>query len=422
MIKPETSVAVQPAGVLGSLYLRQLPSTGKLRALIFTTLFPNSVQPLNGSFVLERMRHLLPAVNMTVVAPVPYFPRINLNQQWFNFATTPHSERFADFEVDHPRYIVFPKVGMTTHGFSMFAGSLLGVWRRLRATNYDLIDAHYVYPDGLAAVLLGAVLKKPVVVSARGSDINVFPQYKLIRPLVEFVLRRADAVIAVSQSLKDAMVDLGCPEKKITVVRNGVDSLKFRPQSRLQAREKLCLPIDRPIVLSVGRLSKNKGFQILIDAIARLRHKHPDVLLVIIGNGSNRSRLEAQVRQFRLQENVRFAGTCAHEQLSEWYSAADLFCLASACEGCPNVVLEALACGCPVIATGAGGTGEVLTSASFGTIVERTPEAFESALEEGMRREWDHRAIAAHGRSHSWEKAASSLLDVYSQVVALRKS
>src|SRR6267378_413169 len=177
----------------------------QLRALIYTTLFPNSTQPLHGTFILERMRHLLPFVDMSVVAPVPYFPRINVNQRWFNFAEAPHVERFAGFEVDHPRYLVIPRIGMTTHGFSMFAGSLPQVWRRLRAADVDLIDAHYIYPDGLAAVMLGALLKKPVVVSARGSDINLFPKFAAIRPMVRQVLKRADAVIAVSRPLKNAM-------------------------------------------------------------------------------------------------------------------------------------------------------------------------------------------------------------------------
>src|SRR5947208_4006239 len=134
---------------------------GRLRVLIYTTLFPNSVDPLQGNFVLERMRHLQPFVDMSVVAPVPYFPRVRLNQRWYQFASVPRSETFAGFNVDHPRYVVFPKLGMTTHGVSMFAGSLRRVCARLRASDYDLIDAHYVYPDGLAATLLGAVLNKP---------------------------------------------------------------------------------------------------------------------------------------------------------------------------------------------------------------------------------------------------------------------
>src|SRR5262249_13578786 len=158
----------------------------------------------------------------------------------------PHTEHIAGFDVDHPRYVVVPKLGMMTHGLSMFLGSLPDVWRRFQEADYDLIDAHYVYPDGLAALLIGRLLGKPFVISARGSDINLFPQYPLIRPLVKLVLKRAAAVIAVAQALKDVMVDLGCSEDKITVIPNGIDPVKFRPQSSELARQKVGLPANRP--------------------------------------------------------------------------------------------------------------------------------------------------------------------------------
>ena len=389
-----------------------------LRALVYTTLFPNSMQPLHGSFIAERMRHLLPFVDMSVVAPVPYFPRINVNQRWFNFAEAPHVERFAGFEVDHPRYLVVPRIGMTTHGFSMFAGSLPQVWRRLRAADYDLIDAHYIYPDGLAAVMLGALLKKPVVVSARGTDINLFPKFKAIRPMVRQVLKRADAVIAVSRPLKDIMIELGCSPEKITVIPNGVDPVKFSRQPWADSRRKLGLQEDRPIILSVGHLNENKGFQILIEAAALLRRIRPDVMLVIVGEGADRARLERHVRRLGLQNHVALVGARRSEELAAWYSAADLFCLASEREGCPNVLLEAIACGCPVIATRVGGTVEIVQSPSLGTLVERTPKAFESAIDQALRRPWDRAAIAAHGQSYRWDKVANSILNVYTHVVA----
>lgn len=394
----------------------------KLKLLLFSTLFPNSIQPLQGSFILERMRHLIPFASMTAVAPIPYFPRIKVSKRWFKFSSVPRVERFGGFETYHPRYVVLPKLGMVTHGISMFFGSLFEVWRQLRMTDYDLIDAHYVYPDGLAAVLLGALLRKPVVVSARGSDISLFPQYRSIRPLVKLVLKRADAVIAVAQSLKDVMVDLGCPSEKIQVIRNGVDPLKFRPQRQVTAREKLGLPSHRPIVLAVGHLSENKGFHLLIDAIASLRRQRPDLMLVIVGDGVYRSHLKTQIRRLHLQSNVMLAGERPNEELSVWYSAADLFCLASEREGCPNVLLEAIACGCPALTTRAGGTSEIITSPMLGTLVERTPEAFAFAIDEALGHPWDRAAIAAHGRSHGWDKVAASILDVFSQVVARHKN
>jgi len=390
-----------------------------LKVLIFTSLFPNSVEPLKGNFVMERMRHLVPYSDLSVVAPVPYFPGWNVHERWYKFSRIPMAENIGGLQVDHPRYFLLPKVGMTIHGLLMFLGSVHRVSTRIRQARFDIIDAHYVYPDGLAAVLLGIALDIPVVVSARGSDINLFPQFPTIRPLIRQVLTRADALIAVSQSLKDAMVGLGCPPEKITVIGNGVDSVKFQPRPQTKMRQLLGLPVERPILLSIGNLTENKGFHILIEAVADLRARQPDVLLVIIGEGSRKSQLLFKIRDLGLDDNVRLVGTQAHDELSAWYSAADVFCLASATEGWPNVVMEAMACGRPVIATRVA--AHILDTPVLGILVNRTPEEFSSAMEQALSRNWDHAAIVDRARSRGWDKVAQSVLNVFSNVVAERK-
>ncbi len=389
----------------------------KPRILVYTTLFPNSVQPVHGNFVLERLRYLIPFVDMSVVAPIPYFPQLNIHKRWFNLASVPRSERFSDFQVSHPRYVIFPKMGMSTHGISMFAGSLKQVRELLRGAEYDLIDAHYVYPDGMAATMLGKLFNKPVVVSARGSDINLFSEFPTIRPMVRGVLNRAAAVIAVTERLKKRMIDLGCPAEKISVIANGVDSMKFHPEVRSKARQKLCLADNRSILLSVGNLSENKGFHILIETLGRLCTQMPTLMLIIVGDGTYRRRLERQVQELGLQDNVMFTGACRHDELSTWYSAADLCCLASLREGCPNVLLEAMACGCPIVATEVGGIPEIINDSSLGVLVDRTPQAFEVAIKDAFARQWDRAGIIKHARMNSWEKVAARLLNVYSQVL-----
>jgi glycosyltransferase involved in cell wall biosynthesis len=389
----------------------------KLRVLVYTSLFPNSINPLAGNFVLERMRSLVDFVDISVVAPVPYYPAwFCFNERWRTWARVPRAEDLGGFHTQHPRYIVLPKIGMATHGVSMFAGTFLEMFNRLKTADYDLIDAHYVYPDGFAAMLLAGILKKPVVVSARGSDINQFSEFKMIRPLIQQVLLRANGLIAVSQSLKDKMVQLGCGTDNLAVVGNGVDPQKFRPRPQMEMRQKLGLPSDRPIVLGVGNLNENKGFHILIEAVSRLRSR--GVILLIIGEGPRRSDLEQQVLKAGLKDTVKLIGTIPHGELSAWYSAADVLCLASAREGCPNVVLEAMACGCPVVGTRVGGIPELVVSPAFGTLVERSPEAFEAALVDALTRQWSHDAIVAHARSHGWDKVSAQVMDVYSTAVA----
>jgi teichuronic acid biosynthesis glycosyltransferase TuaC len=406
-----------PGDIVASDGSQHSANSKRLSILVYTTMFPNSVQPLWGNFVLERMRHLLPYADLSVMAPVPYFPKVGLNGRWSQFAKVPRFERFAGFEMHHPRYMVLPKVGMSTHAVSMFLGSLGQVAKVLRARDVDIIDAHYVYPDGLAAVTLASIFKKPVIVSARGSDINVFPSFRTIRPMIRKVLKQVDALIAVSQSLKDRMIELGCPHEKITVIGNGVDSVKFAPLPRSEMRRKLGLNDHRPIVLSVGHLKPNKGFHILIDAVEQLRKMRPDILLIIIGDGEYRKDLESRVRRLSLHHNVEFTGARPHSELIQWYSAANVFALASLNEGWPNVLLEAMACGVPVVATPTGGTPEVVVSDQLGLLCERRPEAFASALATALSRQWDHDVITAHAAAHHWNKVALRTLSLYESVI-----
>src|SRR5262249_14125548 len=157
---------------------------------------------------------------------VPYFPAIKLNWRW-RFSQVARRELRNGIEVYHPRYFLTPKIGMALYGWMMFLSVLPAVRRIQRGFDFDLIDAHYVYPDGFAAVLFGRVFKKPVVVSARGTDINLYSKFPVIRRLLQYTLHKADRVISVCSALKEAMVKLGIPAEKISVVPNGVDVTKF---------------------------------------------------------------------------------------------------------------------------------------------------------------------------------------------------
>src|SRR5215468_5894119 len=242
-----------------------------MNVLIFTSLYPNNIWPHHGVFVKERMTKFaqLEGCKAKVVAPVPYFPSLKISRK-VQFSQVVQREIIEGLEVYHPRYFMLPKVSMVLHGFLMFLFALPCVQKIQRDFQFDLIDAHYVYPDGFAAVLLGSFFKKPVAVSARGSDINLFARFPLIRRFLQYTLNKADRVIAVSQALKDAMIALHIPEEQIIVISNGVDTEKFCPFSKGEARRKLRLPHHKRILLSVGRLVPLKGFDLLIKALKLL--------------------------------------------------------------------------------------------------------------------------------------------------------
>ncbi|MCK5346871.1 MAG: glycosyltransferase, partial [Candidatus Heimdallarchaeota archaeon] len=232
-----------------------------MKIVTFTTLYPNSIQENHGVFVENRLRHLLDSqeIEAQVVAPVRWFPSSNkLFGEYAKFANIPKVEFLNNIRVTHPRFPVIPKIGMSITPF-LLATNLYPFLKKLgRNFPFDLIDAHYFYPDGVAAVLIGIALGKPVVITARGSDLNLIPNYSVPRRLIVWTSMKANEIIAVSESLKNVLNGMGVSRAKVTVLRNGVDLNIFRPPTdRRLLRESL--NVTGPLILTVGRLDTNKG-------------------------------------------------------------------------------------------------------------------------------------------------------------------
>jgi teichuronic acid biosynthesis glycosyltransferase TuaC len=382
-----------------------------LRILTFTGLYPNKVNPLHGIFIHQRVRHLSlrPGNSVEVIAPVPYSPVWMPIDRWRQFSQIPREETIEGVRIHHPRYPFLPGISMPAHGTLMYLASLPLARRLQRERQFDCIDAHFVYPDGFAAVRLGRKLGLPAVVSARGSDINLYPSMRLIRPMLRWTLKHADGAIAVSADLKNKMIALGIPESKIRVISNGVDAERFQPRNAKSARKQLGLPEDGAIAVSVGSLIESKGHHLIIAAIAELARSLPQFRLYILGEGVYRSTLEQLVREKKMQDRVFFFGTRPNEELSLWFSAADLSCLMSSREGWPNVVSEALACGTPVLATRAGGIPEIISSPELGMFVERNVQSIVVGLERALTKPWNRAEIARHSRSRSWDAVAAEV-------------
>lgn len=394
-------------------------SADSMKVLVFSSLYPNNMWPNHGVFVKERMVAVARTglCEIRVMAPVPYFPPFKLGSRW-RYSQVVQEEMIEDVPVCHPRYVMIPIIGMAVQGFMMFL-SLLPVIRKLaRKFPFDVIDAHYVYPDGFAAVLLGLVFKKPVIVSARGSDINLFKTFPIIRQFLRFTLKRADHVVAVSQALKNSMVSLGVSPKTIVVIPNGVDTEKFYPCEKVEAKTHLKLA-GKQIVLSVGNLTPNKGFDIVIGAFHRLRKDgdRQKLFLVIVGEGVMKEPLQKLIQTLGIEEHVFLAGGVPHHQLSRWYNAADIFCLASEREGWPNVLLESLSCGTPVVATSVGGIPEIIQSEAIGLLAERTSESLASSIAMGLWKSWDSNILRHCAAEHSWESVAQSVVDLFETVL-----
>jgi teichuronic acid biosynthesis glycosyltransferase TuaC len=393
-----------------------------MRVLTFTSLFPNKSQPLLGIFVFQRILHLSrrPGCEVQVIAPVPFFPRWLRWGKWQTAAQAPIEERSENLPIHHPRYPLLPKISMPLHGLLMFLGSQQRARSLQRKTPFDCIDAHFIYPDGTAAVLLGKVLGVPVVVSARGTDINLFPTFRLIRPIIRWTLRNAAGVIAVSASLKQVMLEMGLPQDRIRVIGNGIDPERFNPVDPLEARKHLNMPETGPVIVSVGSLIPRKGFQHLIAAFAEIAPRFLGARLYIVGEGSYRSELEALAERCNIQDRVALVGDKPNEELRFWFSAANVSCLVSSREGWPNVLQESLACGTPVVATRLWGAPEVVTSAELGLLVDQNTQAIASGLDAALGKRWDREAIARHAQERTWEVVAAEVEDYLTLVASDR--
>ena len=389
-----------------------------MEILTFTTLYPNSAQPHHGVFVENRLRQLISSgqVNARVVAPVPWFPfSAPVFGRYAVYAKVVPQETRAKLTIEHPRYLVLPKFGMSAAPALLATASLPVLTRLKEQRDFDLIDAHYFFPDGVAAIRLGRRLKKPVVITARGTDVNLIPELPGPRRMIQEAAREAAAIIAVSQALKDAIVGLGIPGERVTVLRNGVDLDLFQPNTRDETRARLGL--SGPTLLSVGHLIERKGHELVIGALPSL----PDYRLVIAGDGPERARLERLANTLKVENRVSFLGALPHEQLHKIYAAADALVLASSREGWPNVLLESMACGTPVVASNIWGNPEVVSRPEAGVLMGERSAA---GVAEGVRRLFG--ALPARGATRryaeefSWDATSQGQLRLFNEILRRR--
>ncbi len=391
-----------------------------IRILTFSTLFPNSIEPNHGIFVETRLNRLLdasPLIDSRVVAPVPWFP---FSSKFFGsyakLAMVPSHETRAGVTVEHPRYVIIPKIGMLTAPYTLYAASLPVLRRLQRERDFDLIDAHYLYPDGVAAVWLGRALGKPVVVTARGTDVNFIPQYRLPRRMIKEAALGADGIVAVSQAIKEAIVALDVPARAITVLRNGVNLSLFRPEGREDARKRL--GIEGRVLLSVGHLVERKGHHIVIAALPDL----PNCSLMIAGEGPEKAALHRLAAQLKVEDRVRFLGAVAHRELQPIYVAADALVLASSREGWPNVLLEAMACGTPVVASAIWGNPEVVASPAAGVLMrERSAGGVAEGVARLFHRLPSRSATRAYAEQFSWDDTSQGQAALFQRILASRR-
>lgn len=386
-----------------------------MKVLCYSTLYPNAAQPSHGVFVENRLRRLVETgkVEAKVIAPVPWFPFKSAKFGGYSaFARAPYREARHGIEIVHPRYLVIPKVGMNlTPGFLRSNSIVAAKALVAEGFDFDVLDAHYFYPDSIAALGIAQALKKPFMVTARGTDINLIPANETAKRRITDVGAQANALGAVCQALADEMIDLGMDAGKTHVLRNGVDLSVFHVAERNAARARW--GVDGPTLVSVGGLIERKGHYLTIEAMAQL----PEFTFLLAGSGPDHAALEAQAKALGVSDRVRLLGPVPHEDLASLFSASDISILASSREGWANVLLESLACGTPVVATSVWGTPEVVAAPQAGTLI---PERSADAIANGVKALWaampDRGETRSYAEKFAWGPTTQAQLALFEQL------
>ncbi|KQS03500.1 glycoside hydrolase [Sphingomonas sp. Leaf357] len=388
-----------------------------LRVLTLSTLFPDASRPNFGVFVGRQTLGLAahPDVDLRVVAPIGMPPRpLARLPHYASRAALPERETWHGVEVWRPRFTILHGTGGRFHVAALvrrLKPLLAGIRRDFP---FDVINAEFFFPDGPAAIALGRHFGVPVSIKARGADIHHWGRTTGTAAQVRRAGRQADGLLAVSQAMRDDMIALGMHADTIRVHHTGVDLDRFVPADRAAA--KAALGIAGPLVVSIGALIPRKGHEVVVRAVAAL----PGVTLLIAGEGPDRPALEAEMAAHGVGARLRLLGAVPHGELQTLLAAADVMALCSESEGLANAWIESLACGTPIVVTGAGGAAEIVDRPCVGRIVPRDVMAFANAIAGLIADPPPRAATRAAAERFTWEANSAGLYDHLAALVAGR--
>ena len=380
-----------------------------MNILVFTNLFPNEQQPHFGIFIKQRVAQYRNfGHRIRVLVPVSYFPLKRRLRKDFTFNGLKKEGNLDGIDVTYFRYLHLPKIGMLLQPFLMLASALWVMRSLSKDFRPDLIDAHYLYPDGVTASFLSRIFRIPLVQSARGSDVNLILTFSIPRRMVLRALSHSARIVTVSKQLKDILVKHGVEGEKVAVIPNGVDPALFYMNKKIDRRRGNDF-IKR--VLMVGNLTRLKGQAVLLTALEGLQVADLPARLHVffIGSGPLAPLIRRKARLFSGHIRVRLVGPVPHHRLVNWFNHADALCLLSEMEGCPNVVLEALATGLPVLATRVGDLDQLITPDNGVLVERRDPSVIAETLVRVLERQWDRDAIADRGRRFDWRQLGAEV-------------
>ena len=386
-----------------------------LRIAVVTRYFPSSAEPWQGRSAYQTLRVLAREADVRVFYPNARYP------SWLKPRSRSYDKLDAVYSPPDVRtsYYDFPALPLISRPLNgwMAARVLLP---HIRNFAPDLLFSFFLYPDGYAALKIGKALKVPMVAMSIGSDINRIGDLISVRH-TRTVLREADFLITVSDDLHRKAVTMGASPERTRTLVNGCDLSIFHVRDRLVARQELRIDPAAEAVVYIGRMDVKKGLRELVTAAALLHPERPNLQVYLVGEGPDRPLIQSAIDANHAAGYVHALPGCAFDEVAIWMAAADLVTLPSYMEGCPNVILEALACGRPVVATNVGGIPEIMSDECGKLVPPRDSAQLANALASVLNRTWDASALSAHwGRS--WKDVAAELLDIFAPLVSTRQT
>jgi len=400
---------------------------------VLSSQFPSNLYPGRGSFIRERMFRVARRMPLFVVSPTPWVPLEDWFRQNLNPAFRPSMPEYEEQQgipVWFPRFLTIPGPNMLRRldGWTMARGVYSRFAALHRAGRLDLIDAHGAYPDGYAGVLLGHWFGVPVTITLHGGELVCTRDSHRIMKLRE-AFKGAARIFAVSESLRQFALELGVLEDRVEMVCNGVDAECFRPRDRNVARAALGISSAAQVlaISGSGQSFGEKDYNRVIEALPALSERRPGLVCLLIGSDSlaknGRAKLESQVERLCLKETVRFLDNLPPDELSALLPAADVFVYASHHEGPVTALLEAMACGLPVVAFDAGSNRELVCRSELGELVPfGDPSALKTAIDLALSRTWDRVAIRRHGETFHWDGQINRLCRAFAEAVTERRA
>lgn len=377
-----------------------------MHLLFLSTTFPDADHPAQGSYNVALCRALTADHAVTAIAPRRWTQAALNALTGRRFAPSPPAIA-AGIHCRFPTFWYAPGFRHAQHGAAMWRSVARSVSQIHARRPLDAVLSYWAHPDGEAGLRAAQFAGVPHAVIVGGSDVLLLPQRTDRRNAVLRVLRDSDAVITVSEGLRQAVIALGVDPDRVLTIYQGIDADRFHPGDRAAARRRLGLPLHRTLLLWVGRMVPVKRLDVLLAACSQLASSTLDLELCLAGDGPEHTQVARTVRRSGLADRVRFVGSLRHEELPEWYRAADATVLSSRSEGLPNVLRESLACGTPFASTDVGSVREIADPEMSRLAPPGDPSGLAQAIRAVLTP--DCRAAAARYRARTWKACAADV-------------